>query len=63
MLLRGRPDRRSTLAGRSLPTTADSPGRIWQVLDHVAAQQRRSALATSQLWTLKGTVMDRFAPR
>jgi hypothetical protein len=49
------------LAGRSLPTTADSPSRLWQVLNYVAAQKRRSPLATSQLWTLKGTVMGRFA--
>jgi hypothetical protein len=62
MLLRDRAEGRSILAGR-LPTTVDSPSRLWQVLDHVAARERRSALVTSQLWTLKVTVMGRFAPR
>ena len=63
MLLRDRADGRSMLAGRSLPATVDSSSRLCQVLDHVTARERRSALVTSQLWTLKGTVMGRFAPR
>jgi predicted site-specific integrase-resolvase len=63
MLLRDRADGRSILAGSSLPATVDSPSRLRQVLDHVAARQRRSALVTSQLWTLKGTGMGRFASR
>lgn len=37
MLLRARPDRRPVLAGRSLPTTADSPSRLGKMLDHVTA--------------------------
>jgi hypothetical protein len=62
MLLRGRPD-----GGRSwlgvlyrLP-----PTRLAACVECAicAAQERRSPLATSQLWTLKGTVMGRFAAR